>query len=82
MWGEGADYTPFSKTLNVVVDIKVQKDIEPHEHETCARLVGLKSAEYLGYALENVECDKSLKFKILKQKQRDLKIYQESYMHK
>ena len=64
MWGEGADYTPFSKTLNVVVDIKVQKDIEPHEHETCARLVGFKSAEYLGYALENVECDNSEIFEI------------------
>lgn len=64
MWGEGADYTPFSKTLNVVVDIKVVDGINPHEHETTARLVGLKAAEYLGNALKEVETDESEVFEI------------------
>lgn len=57
MWGEGADYTPFSKTLNVVVDISVRDDIDSHEHEATARLVGLKASEYLAMALENCPYD-------------------------
>lgn len=57
MWGEGAKWTPFSKTLNIVVDITAEKGIEPHEHETACRTVGLKASEYIGNALEKVEAD-------------------------
>ncbi len=59
MWGEGAEYTPFSKTLNIVVDISVIDGLKPHEHEETARTVGLKAAEYLGQALENCEYDET-----------------------
>lgn len=57
MWGEGAKWTPFSKTLNVVVDIVPEEGIEVHEHEEAARKVGLNAADYLGRAAENCEAD-------------------------
>lgn len=48
MWGEGAKWTPFSKTHNVVVDISVVEGLTPHEHEATVREVGLRSAELIG----------------------------------
>lgn len=48
MWGEGAKWTPFSKTINIVMDLTCNKDLKPHEHEKCVRLAGLKVAEYIG----------------------------------
>ncbi len=48
MWGEGAKWTPFSKTLNIVVDITVDEGLSSHEHEKTVREVGLKAAEYVG----------------------------------
>lgn len=48
MWGEGAKWTPFSKTMNIVVDIKVVEGLEPHVHEKTVRLAGLKAAELVG----------------------------------
>ncbi|MDO5755459.1 MAG: glycine/sarcosine/betaine reductase component B subunit [Tissierellia bacterium] len=57
MWGEGAKWTPFSKTLNVVVDITPVEGLEPHEHETACRIVGLKAAEFLGKAAKDAKFD-------------------------
>ncbi len=57
MWGEGAKWTPFSQTFNLVVDIKPVEGLEPHEHETAVRLAGLKAAEYVGEAGRDVEPD-------------------------
>lgn len=54
MWGEGAKWTPFSQTLNVVVDITPVENLEPHEHEKACRVAGLKAGEYLGKALEEM----------------------------
>lgn len=64
MWGEGAKWTPFSKTLNVVVDITPVEGLEPHEHETTCRLVGLLASEYLGDAVEEVEANEAEVFEI------------------
>ncbi len=64
MWGEGAKWTPFSKTLNVVVDISVEPGLDPHEHEYCARLVGLKASEYLALALKDAEVDECETFEL------------------
>ena len=64
MWGEGAKWTPFSKTLNVVVDITPVEGLEPHEHETTCRLVGLLASEYLGAALKEVEANETEVFEI------------------
>ena len=64
MWGEGAKWTPFSKTLNVAVDITPVEGLEPHEHETTCRLVGLLASEYLGAALKEVEANETEVFEI------------------
>ncbi|MDI6601092.1 MAG: glycine/sarcosine/betaine reductase component B subunit [Thermoanaerobacteraceae bacterium] len=50
MTGPGAEYTPYSKTCNLVLNITVKDDIERHEKEECIRLAGLKAAKYLGEA--------------------------------
>lgn len=57
MWGEGAKWTPFSKTINIVVDIKVAPGLKPHEHEETVRLTGLKAAELIGNAGKDVKPD-------------------------
>lgn len=59
MWGEGSKWTPFSKTLNVVVDIIPVEGLEPHEHERTCRLTGLCASEYLGEALKDIEPNNS-----------------------
>ena len=48
MSGLGAEYTPFSKTVNLVLDIKPKEGLAPHAHEQALRLAGLKVAAYLG----------------------------------
>lgn len=50
MWGEGAKWTPFSKTLNIVLDISVDDALTPHEHEAVVRHAGLRAAEIIGEA--------------------------------
>lgn len=57
MWGEGAKWTPFSKTYNIVVDISVTEGIAPHAHEATVRLAGLKAAEFIGEAGRNCAPD-------------------------
>lgn len=54
MWGEGARWTPFSKTCNIVVDISVPDNLEPHEHEEACRLVGLRASELVGMAAKDL----------------------------
>lgn len=53
MWGEGAKWTPFSKTFNIVVDITPIEGLTPHEHEECVRMVGLQASEIIGTAAKN-----------------------------
>lgn len=57
MWGEGAKWTPFSTTYNLVVDIEPIEGLEPHEHEATIRLAGLTAAEFVGEAGRDVEPD-------------------------
>ena len=57
MWGEGAKWTPFSSTYNLVVDIIPVEGLKPHDHESTVRLAGLKAAEYVGEAGRDVEPD-------------------------
>jgi len=58
MTGPGAEYTPFSKTMNVVLKIEPVEGLHQHEHERVVRLAGLRAAEYLGRAGQDVEPDK------------------------
>jgi glycine reductase len=57
MTGPGSEYTPFSKFHNLVVDCDVKEDIKQHEHEEILRMVGLKTASYLGKAAKDIEPD-------------------------
>lgn len=50
MTGPGAQYSSFSKLLNVVLVTEVKKGINKQEHEEALRLAGLRAAAYLGEA--------------------------------
>ncbi len=64
MWGEGAKWTPFSKTYNLVVDITPVEGLDPHSHESTVRLAGLKAAEFIGEAGREVTPDEVLTYEI------------------
>lgn len=57
MTGPGADYTPFSKTLNIVLKADPIEGLKQHNHEKALRLAGFKTAMYLAEAGRNVEPD-------------------------
>jgi glycine reductase len=47
MYGSGAEYTPFSKTHNVVVEVMLNRDLSSDEADNAIRLTGLKASSYL-----------------------------------
>ncbi|MDP3488347.1 MAG: glycine/sarcosine/betaine reductase component B subunit, partial [Bacillota bacterium] len=57
MTGLGAEYTPFSKTNNVVVIAEPIEGLLQHEHEAALRIMGLKAATYLAEAGRSVTPD-------------------------
>ncbi|WP_099188731.1 glycine/sarcosine/betaine reductase component B subunit [Tepidibacter mesophilus] len=59
MSGPGAEYTPFSKLLNIVITAEPVDGLKQHEHEKAVRMVGFKAAAYLGEAGRNVEPDET-----------------------
>ena len=48
MDGPGARYSPFSDTMNVVLEIEVDPALTPHQHEEVVRKAGLAAARFLG----------------------------------
>ncbi len=48
MSGPGASYTPFSKTLNLVMVCEPLEGIEPHDYERSVRLAGFRVAAFIG----------------------------------
>lgn len=46
MSGPGADYSPFSRTFNVVLVAEPKEGIEAHEYEAALRLAGCRAAEF------------------------------------
>lgn len=48
MSGPGAQYSIFSKLINIVMTITKNESINPHDHEETVRLAGLKLADYIG----------------------------------
>lgn len=64
MWGEGAKWTPFSKTYNLVIDIIPIEGLDPHTHEGTVRVAGLRASEYIGEAGRGVEPDKILTYEM------------------
>lgn len=65
MSGEGARYTPFSKTNNLVIICEPKEGVLQHDHEEAVRMVGFKAATYLGEAGRNVEPDEVKVFETL-----------------
>lgn len=57
MSGPGAEFTPFSKTQNIVIVCTPVEHLQQHEHEQAVRMVGFKAAAYLGEAGRNVTPD-------------------------
>ncbi|MDD2282624.1 MAG: glycine/sarcosine/betaine reductase component B subunit [Eubacteriales bacterium] len=57
MSGPGADYTPFSKTCNLVVVCQAPEGLSQHEHEAAVRMVGYKAAAVIAEAARNAEVD-------------------------
>lgn len=48
MTGVGAQYTPFSKTINLCVVCEAVRGTPQHEYEKAVRLTGLRIAAYIG----------------------------------
>ncbi len=59
MSGPGADYTPFSKTLNLVVNMTPVEGLAQHEHEHANRMAGLRIAAYVGELGKNAVPDET-----------------------
>ncbi len=57
MSGPGADYTPFSKTANLVVHITPKDQIVSHELEQACRMIGLKTAHYIASHCKGTKAD-------------------------
>ncbi|WP_032122227.1 glycine/sarcosine/betaine reductase component B subunit [Clostridium amazonitimonense] len=65
MTGEGARYTPFSKTNNLVIIVEPKEGVPQHDHEEAVRMIGFKAATYLGKAGKDVEPDEVKTFETL-----------------
>ena len=48
MSGPGADYTPFSKLVNLVLVVEPKEGIKQHQYEHAVRIAGFKAACYIG----------------------------------
>lgn len=59
MTGPGADYTPFSQTLNLVMVCEPVDDIKPHDYEKAVRFAGFRVAVYLGELARNLTPDET-----------------------
>ena len=57
MTGPGADYTPFSKTLNLVMIVEPVEGTKQHDYERAVRFAGLRAATFLGELGRNVTPD-------------------------
>ena len=59
MSGPGADYTPFSKTINLVMVCEPKEGLAQHDYERAVRFAGFKVATYLGELARNLEADET-----------------------
>lgn len=57
MAGPGADYTPFSQLINLVILADKVEGLKQHEHEAALRMVGLKATRYVAEVARNAEPD-------------------------
>ena len=59
MSGPGADYTPFSKTLNLCVICEPYENVEKHQYESALRMVGLKLAAHIAELEKDLQPEES-----------------------
>lgn len=59
MTGPGADYTPFSKTLNLVMVCEPIEGIKQHEYEKAVRFAGFRVAAYIGELARDLTPDET-----------------------
>ena len=58
MSGPGADYTPYSKTCNVVLILEPSDpNMDKHDYETACRMAGLKAAAYLAKSCSGLQAE-------------------------
>ncbi|WP_299012848.1 glycine/sarcosine/betaine reductase component B subunit [uncultured Photobacterium sp.] len=57
MSGPGADYTPFSSTMNLVIQCEVDESCNQYDHEGVLRLIGLEAGRWIGKLAADVEPD-------------------------
>ncbi len=69
MCGEGAKYTPFAHTNNLVVVCEPIDGLKQHAHEKAVRLAGLKAADYVGKLAKNIEAPEVETFETLNLKE-------------
>ncbi|WP_250673720.1 glycine/sarcosine/betaine reductase component B subunit [Paraclostridium ghonii] len=62
MTGPGAEYTPFSKLNNVVVIAEPIDGLKQYDHEKAVRMIGFKSAIYLGEVARNLTPDEVITY--------------------
>jgi len=58
MTGPGADYSPFSKTVNLVLICEPTEGLKQHDHEKAVRVAGFKAATYVAEAARDLTPDK------------------------
>jgi glycine reductase len=64
MSGPGAEFSLFSKRLNVVLVMEPKQGLGKHEHEEAVRVAGVKAASYLGLAGTTVMWDEEMGFPV------------------
>ncbi|MBU5425894.1 glycine/sarcosine/betaine reductase component B subunit [Tissierella pigra] len=57
MTGPGAEYTPFSKTINLVMKCEPIEGLKQHDHEKAVRFAGFKAAAYLAETAKTLTPD-------------------------
>lgn len=62
MTGPGADYTPFSKLLNLVLVCEPMESVHQHEYEHAVRMAGLRAATFVGELGRDVAPDETREF--------------------
>lgn len=60
MSGAGAPYTPFSATINIVLELTVVSGLRPHQHEEVVRKAGLVAADVIGEVTRRVHPERLL----------------------
>lgn len=62
MSGPGADFTPFSQTINLVILCDKVEGLSPHEHEEAVRMAGLRATRYVSEIARNAVPDQTFVF--------------------